>query len=534
MEQGSYPHFFRRSLRHRWVVVVVALLLGVASGMLLLQTTTSEYRATSVVFLEPVVGNPYSPTTPDGRQEELAALTTEAGLLLSDSVSTAAQESALRDGVDLGPRIQERTSTEVPSNSQVIHVSFTATTPEVAQIGAQALATSYLDYRESRSQQVISAQLARIDQELASLSSLVETASQELSQASALETAAGNADIQSLEEQVRIYANQLAQLRIERVNAEGGSASPGEIVSPARLPDQPEGLPPPALATAIALVLLGAGIVAAVVLEHLDTRLHSRDQIERLGLHPVHGPAMVWHPELIGSEREEPYRLAVMAWQSGVHAVLGADRPVPVGVAAGLAHALADSGRSVLVVMSMGTPGGADQGVGLSDALHGHEQLPEMAFVEARPGVRVIDAGQHAEDLPSLLQGARFPALVADLSHHSDIVLLVGAEAGLASGAALALVSQTTLLVCNRGQTPDEDLMSAAGMVRDHEGQLGGVLLIAKPRRNQPGSNLTTVVGADGLIELLTSETSDGSEHTDTDNGATSAPREHAPQDSTP
>src|SRR5699024_4341018 len=131
----------------------------------------------------------------------------------------------------------------------------------------------------------------------------------------------------------------------------------------------------PVIAAAVAAVLLGAGVVMAIVMEHLDTRLRSRDEIEHLGIHPVYGLAPVWRPSLAGTEAEDAYRLAVISAQRGTHAVLGADGPVPVGVAAGLAHTLAEIGHSVTLVLATPVNRGTGRYPGLSDALLGDEDL---------------------------------------------------------------------------------------------------------------------------------------------------------------
>lgn len=503
MDEGSYPRFVRQSLRRRWTVIVLALVLGLGVGTFLITTSTSDYQATSVVFLEPTVGNPYSPTTPTGRQEQLAALTTEAGLLLADSVSESAEAAAGEAGVDLGPQIQERTSTEVPSNSQVINVSFTAASPEVAQFGAQALATAYLDYRQDRSEEVTSAQLARIDEEISSLTSLMDVAAQALSDAGPALTAEGTAELQNLEEQVRIYANQLAQARIERVSVEGAVVSPGEIVSPARLPTQPEGLPAPLLAAAVVLALLVSGVVIAMILEHLDTRLRSRDEVERLGLRPVYGPAPLWHPELTGSPDEDAYRLAAGPTGGGVRVLLGADGPVPLGVAAGMGHALAENGQSVLIVLCAAPAGQAEGAAGLSDALQQGDNAPADHRIQATQGIQVMGVGRHPEAVSSLVHGPRFRVLLDTLALECDTLLVVGAEAESATGAALARRGESTLLVCIAGQTREENLGSSVRMVQD-EGVLGGVFLAAKPTRHL--RSRSPVSDLDRLTKLLTND----------------------------
>lgn len=487
MDERPRPDFFRRAIRRRWRVVLVALLVGLTAIPAYLATATTEYRATSVVFLEPLVGNPYSPTTPTGRQEQLAALTTEAGLLLTDSVVRSVEEAGRAAGVELGQRLHERIFTEVPSNSQVVNVSFTAATPEAAQFGAQALATAYLDYRQTRSEQVATAQTARLDQEISSLSALVDTASNELETAQESDTAAAAAEVLRLEEQLRMYANQSGQLRIERVNVESASTSPGEIVTPAQAPSQPEGLPAPLVATAVVLTLLGCGLVAAVVLEHLDTRVSSTDEIERLGVTPAYGVAPLWRPELRGTPAEDSYRLATLSSQRGIHGLLGAPGTVPVEVAAGLAQTFVEMGHSVIVVFARPSPLPADGQAGVSDALS-HVEAP--ARIETRKfgsGVRVMSAGTASDDLPRLVHRPSFSALVLELAAQYDVVMLVGGSAWSSSGAAISRASDRVVLVATAGETREEELLAAARMVKQSNTQLGGVLLTQHRRGRRLG-----------------------------------------------
>lgn len=501
MDESTHPQLFRSAVRRRWPVVVIALLLGLAAGASSVVASTPVYQATSVIFLDPLVGNPYSPSTPNGRQEELAALTTEAGLLLADAVARAAAEEAKDAGIDLGPRIQEHTSTEVPSNSQVIYVSFRSGNPQAAQVGAQALATAYLEYRQLRSEDVVDAQLSRIDEEISSLSALVDSTSQTLDTLRPKSSDDAASEVESLQEQLRIYANQLAQLRIERASTEGsGEASPGRIVSPSREPQSPEGIPAPYIGAAIALVLLGLGLVLAVVLEHLDTRLRGADDVKRLGISPAVGPTPVWRPWLDSDQVQDTYRLAAIRHERGIHAMLGADCPVPEGVAAGLAHELSELGRSVIVVLTE-SEDDAELHEGLSDLLRAPTQHAAGYLHDVQPGLRVLGPGLHPDELPGLLPGPGFEAILRSLADQSDAVIVVGGPAPSAAAATMARAVDSTTIVCLAGRTREADLLSASGLVQESAGRVGSVLLVdAAPRRHRrahrasDGNNVTTLL----------------------------------------
>lgn len=492
MDARFRPEFFRRALRRRWPTVLVALVIGLLAGNVLVATATVEYRATSVVFLDPLVGNPYSPTTPTTRQEQLAALTTEAGLVLTDGVVREAERLAEEEDADLGAQVQERTTTEVPSNSQVVHVSFTARTPQEAQVGAQALAEAYLDYRQSRSESVVKQQVARVDEEIASLASLLGTASSELDAAVPDDptTTVVSAEVLNLQEQVRIYANQLGQLSIERSAAESASMSPGEIVSPARLPSSPEGFPAPLIAAAIVLVALGAGVVLALVRENLDTRLWTAEDVDALGVGPIVGPMSPWRPEIRGTDAEDAYRLAMNSLhRDGTArpvALLGTAGAAPHAVAAGLAHVVSDTGRSVTVVVA--APSDADDAdrPGLSDALQdGGAQNAASLLSEVHPGVWLMGAGRQTGELPTLVQRPGFAELITALATWSDLLIIVGPDARTATGAAIARTTGAAFLVVTVARTDRAALLDSARLLEESDARIQGVLVADRSGENR-------------------------------------------------
>lgn len=483
------PEFVRRALRRRWRTVFIAVVLGLLAGAGSVLTSTVEYRATSVVFLDPLIGNPYSPTTPSTRQEQLAALTTESGLVLSDAVVRSAERAAQDEGVDLGPQVQQQTSTEVPSNSQVVHISFTARRPEPAQVGAQALAAAYLEYRQTRSEAVVEEQMARADEEIASVSTLLEAASADLDAASpdSTELTAVSAEVLNLQEQVRIYANQLGQLRIERSAVDSVAMSAGEIVSPARLPTEPEGVPAPLVMMAIIVVFLSGGILLAFVQEHVDTRLRTTDDVDAVGVNPVLGPVRPWRPQLQGTVAEDAYRLAMNGLQIDgmrprVVALLGTGIAAPVAVAAGLAQALADSGRSVIVVEAI--PTNADgQRAGLSDALQDDGASDAVRLLsEVQPDVSVMTAGHHGADLPDLVQRRALAQLTEVLAAQADVLIIVGPDVRTAVGSAIAKAAGGAVLVVGVATTRQAQLLASARLLEESGARLHGVVLVAAPR----------------------------------------------------
>jgi succinoglycan biosynthesis transport protein ExoP len=105
----------------------------------------TTYSATAVVFLNPLTGNPYTPETSTLRSDQLVALETEAALVSTSTVGERANEVA--DGA-LPDEPEDAVTVVVPSNSQVLRVSYRADSAELARLGAQSFADAYLGYRQ--------------------------------------------------------------------------------------------------------------------------------------------------------------------------------------------------------------------------------------------------------------------------------------------------------------------------------------------------------------------------------------------------
>ncbi|UNX55581.1 hypothetical protein MF406_04790 [Georgenia sp. TF02-10] len=485
----SRPDFYRNALRHRWLTIVLAALLGVLAGAAAVLTDNQQYRSTAVVFLQPLVGNPYSPTTPETRQEQLAALTTEAGLVLSDAVVRQAREDAAADGTELGEDAPQRTTTEVPSNSQVVRISFAAPDPVGAQVGAQALAESYLEYRQERAAEIVGEQVVRLDEQIDSLEALQEETSTEL--ATALGTsdpAAPSADVVNLQEQVRIYAGQLGQLRIERSNAESTALTAGEIISPAVQPEEPEGIPPLLIGLGLAVSLLVGGLILALVQEHLDTRVRTADDLADLDV-PVLGPVPA---SSTTGRADEEYQVVRNALRLGtgareVRCVVGAGPDVAtLEPALGLASAAGAAGRSVVLVLAGPAVPAELSGPGLSDVLAG-AVTADAAVRGVGPQVQVLPSGPDPEALAHPVQQPAFAELVRGLAARHDLVLLVGPSAHSATGSALARVADGTVVVAATGLTREPEVVEAARLLTEVGARWDGVLLVAPPRRSRRG-----------------------------------------------
>lgn len=480
-------------MRHHGVLALVMLILGAMVGAGVVATAKPSYSSTSSVFLEPLVGNPYSPSTPTSRTEQLAALTTEAGLVYTDAVMQSAVARAQADGFNLGTDVRENIFTEVPSNSTVVQITYTRSTPELAQAGAQALAEAYLGYRKDRSTNVVTAQNELRKQQQSAINTLLTDASTRLNAAKLAEADA--AQILDLQQQVTLYAGQLATVNLNQTEADATSIAPGDIISPAVLPTARNGMNPMFLGLAALLVGAAMGVVLALARENVDQRVRDAEDFAGTGVHPVRGAIRQWKPLGESVPDVEGYRrLANIlgASETARHKVLllaatpqGADT---AAVARGVAQAFHETGTAAVVLEAVpeaketdGTPR-----QGLTDFLNG--TLPVSAvwgMLDSDGQLSVIPIGTQPKLLPALIQGPAMARLLKELTRRPVVVLVAGTSLGTGIGVALARHTAAVLLVVDGQRAKVTDLTASRDLLEQIGVHSAGAVLLRSPERRQ-------------------------------------------------
>lgn len=487
--------FFSRSLKRQWVLLIVAIMMGFLAAGAYLATESPRYSSTSIVFLEPLAGNPYSPATPPSRAEQLAALTTEAGLVYTDSVIRAAQDIGSTHGVRLDSGVRDGTFTEVPSNSQVVRITYTHNNPQFAQAGSQSLAEAYLQYRRDRASRVVETQTELRNEQQVSITTLLDTASSALDAARV--TSARQASVLDLEQQVTLYANQLAQVKLEQTAAEATSIFPGDIISPAVLPTGRDGVDPLLVGGGIVFLAVGLGILLALIRAHLDHKVRDESDIADAGIEPLLGSVRSLGVGHRSTAAVEDYRK--------LHSVLHAHVSLPSStillagvsentsswdVASGLAEASDEAGTSVtLMLAAPGAPCPDPNAPGLTDMLSG-DCSPMAARKLLQPvsgNVSVLGIGTRPDLLPSLVQGGGLERILDELGNGSELVLITGPSANSATGAVLARLSGKVLLVVAEGRTTSDEIRSATALLDQEQVRVIGSVLLrqspGKPKR---------------------------------------------------
>lgn len=472
--------FLSRAIRRRWRWIVAGTVLGLVFGTALFMLVPRTYISTSSVFLDPLVGNPYSPTTPPSRSEQLAALTTEAGIVLTDAVITTAVDQAGASGFNIEP-VRPHTATEVPSNSQVIEISFTSEEPAAAQVGAQALADAFLAFRQDRAESVYAAQAESLEQQRVQIQALLDDVQDRMDKLPESATP----DQIDLEQRVRLYAQQLAQIELEQTEAANRTVSGGTILNPASEPEESGGLNNVILGAAGLLAMVAAGILIALLREHSDHRIHEVDDVTRWG-----APAPLG--DLSASRRGD--RAPFLRTLPSIEEPLSHRVPVLIGMkspgdaasaAIGLAHAITLSGRMVCVVIaSDSTIPGAPSSDGLSDLLTSDTGISGVPT--SRTGkVTVIPPGSRASELPVLVQQESCDALVQQLADAFDVVLIATGWEEQVLAVRFARITGDALLVAQKHRTSGPELLGASATLHRLGVSVNGTVLSRRPKRRQ-------------------------------------------------
>ncbi|MDN4161718.1 hypothetical protein [Nocardioides abyssi] len=428
----------RRGRRLAALLVVVCALAGAGAGLWWGLQQQSVHHATSVVLVNPLEGNPFSP---NGRGDELVNLETEAQLVRSDTMGDLVGRALGEDPTSLLADI----SVSVPPNTQLLEVSAAGATAEQAALRAQAFTETYLAFRRTRAESTSFRRAAELEEQIRDREDQQEALSKELDRATPRSSRAAVLTQQVVN--LNVQADELrAQLGATRVAA----PNPGQVVTPAvsARAGLPGGVPTAVLAGLLAGAALGWVGGSGLPRRDGGTRDDDEDGApaprERLAVWPA--PVLGTLPAVAPARALTTVRAALLAAEHArpltVLVCHPADAPGSAS-AVGLARSLAAARlRTVLVDVSrpLGPPGR-----GLSDVLRGDVRLDDAALPEGSH-LRLLGAGAHAADLDDALAGPAAAQLLAQLRADADVLLLVGGAADDARAQALAGGADTVLL----------------------------------------------------------------------------------------
>jgi capsular polysaccharide biosynthesis protein/Mrp family chromosome partitioning ATPase len=480
-------------LRRHWWVVLAFALAGVGGAVLVTHLQPKIYESATSVLVQPagqdtnVVG---------GRTKGDINLDTEAQLVRSTAVAVGAAE-LLRTATP-PDELAHQVAVEVPANTAVLVVTFTAGDPESARAGSHAFAEAYLRNREESAKADLNAQISALNAKVKQLSATLTQVNGRLAALSD-----GSPLRPNLESQRVTTQNQLNNLSGKLNDLTTATVTGGKIISDAQLPDTPT-KPDPMLNLATgAMVGLLLGFGVALLRERLDRRVRTVADVSRRARVPVLA-------ELTGATRldavlppHEPGGRTFNRLRNEVVASLGPDDKVVVVagasrgvastlVAANLAAALARTGSDVTLV-----------GAHLPDSVADTAPLATIFGVAATPGlsdvlagrVGLADAVQHAPRIPSLRvittggiasaaglmqsQGLR-DALDLLSARPGYVVIEAPATSSSADAQSLASLADAAIIAVELRRTRRPDVSDAAEQLRRVGTPLLGTVVVPR------------------------------------------------------
>jgi len=301
-------------------------------------------------------------------------------------------------------------------------------------------------------------------------------------------------------------------------SAASDTAPVATLITPASLPVSPYSPEYPLDIGAALLAGLALALATAWGRDHLDDRLRGSLDLERqadadvLALIPAFRPrgrkpgdrlAMQLSPRSIVAEGYRDLRTRVViavaarhSWTLVVTSPAWEDRGT---VAANLAAALAQSGRSTLLVcadMRWGrahlVAGTGDDGPGLSGLLERRTDLASALQHSKVPGLQLLPPGALPPDPAALLQRPAFFTALKEIYEQADVVVVEAPPLIRPESRLLADTADLILLVADARVSTRSEVRASRHL--DHKrAKLAGYVLVnvGRRRRLRPGRDLT-------------------------------------------
>lgn len=500
-------------IRYHIVLILATTFLALAFGGLYVANMPSSYTATAVLLLSPAPGNPLTAETASSSSAQMTvALETERQLVRTPAVFDLVMNELGREIPDSAETLE----VSVPSNTQMLKLSFTSATPERASEGAQAFADGYLRYRAQRAESVQDAKIKRLKGQIAETDGNLRRAVAE----------SGNSAYATQE--VVLFVDRLSSLKNSLSTTELVSTYPGSVTSSPTVPESTNSLPGWLLLLVAAALGLMVGVGLAIWRELRRDIIRDADIGTELGV-PVFATirprmddrlATSGSPEVHESYRRlrtavianapRPYTLAVTAvGNDSVEEGLS----LSAEVAANLAVVLAEAKLTVLLIATNSMQHPVEQLLGFTP----HAGLTDVVLKGASAsdslvlthGVSVLTAGRQVEGSSDLTATSAFRSVVEDLRQHYDYTILAASPAGSSDGDSVLLVSDSALLVL----TPNTTTRTLLSIVLDRLQHLAVETLgAASVRRSRERGRGRPDRGSNEQLEVRAARAVDGTE----------------------
>lgn len=510
MELQLYLNILKRRALVIVIVAAVAVLVVTAAGFLIPPVYTA--KTTLRVLLDVGV---VDLTLRDDYSERL--LNTYSHILKSGPIL----EQAISD---LSPRtsslttgdLRENVEVEVVPDTELISIAVQDGDPALARDLANTLGALLVEYAQNL--YVGSSKSTReiVEEQLASMENDLENDRQRL--AALVAEGRADAEVEALTRQIEFkedaYDRLLDRYELARLN-ESLRANSITVISPATLPQEPSNrLGLTQIGLGLILGLFG-GVGLALVLENLDTRIHSPQQLEHLTNLPVLGavPRGLLSPGSFGHTNEtdnrkpteEAYRLLsinLQALQEEVpfQTILITSAVAEEGkstVAVNLAQALAEQGQTIILVESdmrrptIGKILDMDDELGLSNLLAegtalSDTELDRVMHAVEQSSLFVIGGGPEVPNPTALLASPSMEKLLDYLGGRGQTTLLHGPSVlGMADISVLAPRVDGVILVARQALSSREHVGDALKQLQAARARVLGTVFLRKSSRGR-------------------------------------------------
>lgn len=450
--------------RRKWIIILTTVLVTFIVAVLTF-LATPEYLSRTTVRIATVTNIDYTQVL----------MNTYARMVTSGTIKGGVRQQV---GLNEPPQL----SVEIIPGTELMIISAEAQDPAIAQaIAATAADLLVAQSREvyggsgQSTAEILAAQVAQAEDELntarAEYDQMLESSPDEQVRLDALS--------QSITLKERTLATLLDQYEDARIQ-ETLLANSVSVIEPAYLPDTPS-KPRVALNLVLGVVVgLISGVALGLLVDNLDTRLHTSDEIEELTQMPTIGKIPSAKDELhiarlnnghypqLEAFRRLRTNILTAGKQEGPQVVLLTSAQRGEGkstVSANLAVTIAQSGRKVILVdCDMRLPTvhkvfDLPNKRGLTSVLTEEVELEDAILYSTFPRLHILTSGPLPPNPTELLGSPQMISLVRRMQEQFDFVLLdTPALLSVADAAVLAPIADSIIWVISRAQTRRGDI----------------------------------------------------------------------------